>query len=245
MILTEEELHRAAQVHYSFLPQHYSNGVVDIAVKTRPLNALGGDYCSIYPIEKDCVLVCMCDAVGHNVASALFASRINTFVLTHALQKHCPCHMIESLNEHLCQRMSTTGMFTTFFSVFINTQKKDFFYAGAGHPAALHYHNQTGQCEPLESVTTMLGISHPLLLGCTVAHKSFHIGDKIVLYTDGLIESRDATGAEFGQDRLVRFTQHQYQLESAKFNDLLFKTLRCDHGSEIKDDILLLTITMI
>lgn len=240
-----DEIHRAAQVHYSFLPEHYANSALDIAVKARPLNILGGDYCSVYPLDDDCVLVCMCDAVGHGIASALFASRINTFVLSQALHKRCPCHMIESLNEHLCQRMSSMGMYTSFFSIFVDTRKQELIFAGAGHPAALYYHSQNGMCEPLESVTTMLGISHPLLLSCSVTYKKLQVGDKVVLYTDGLIESRDNEGREFGMDGLMTFIKTHHPLNSSAFNKKLFEITKCDSGLKVRDDILLLTMTII
>ncbi len=244
MVLNPDEIHRAAKVHYSFLPDHYANGALDIAVKARPLNVLGGDYCSIFPLDDDCVLVCMCDAVGHGVASALFASRINTFVLSHALHKRCPCHMIEALNEHLCQRISSMGMFTSFFSIFVDTRKQELVFAGAGHPAALYYHNQNGTCEPLESVTTLLGITHPLPLSCSAAYRKTLSGDRVVLYTDGLIESKDENGKEFGIDGLMTFLDTHHPLSGSAFNDKLFEITKCDSGLEIRDDILLLTMTM-
>ena len=242
--MSQDELDLAAKVHYSFLPSHYSNGTVEMAVRMRPLNTLGGDYCSIYPIDEDCVLVCMCDAVGHSLASALFASRINTFVLSQALQKRCPCHMIEALNEHLCQRLASAGMFTSFFSVFIDTNKRELIFAGAGHPAALYFHSQNGLCEPLESVTTILGITHPLPLSCTVARKAIQTGDKLIMYTDGLIESRVGDGTLFGWNGLVEFTETHHALDSHAFNDQLFKVTNCERSIEIRDDILLLTITI-
>ena len=242
--MSKDELDLAAKVHYSFLPSHYSNEAVEMAVNVHPLNTLGGDYCSIFPIDEDCVLVCMCDAVGHSLASALFASRINAFVLSQALQRRCPCHMIEALNEHLCQRLASAGMFTSFFSVFIDFNKRELIFAGAGHPAALYFHSQIGRCEPLESVTTILGITHPLPLSCTVARKPIQTGDKLIMYTDGLIESIVDDGTQFGWNGLVEFTETHHSLDSNTFNDRLFEVTKCERSAEIRDDILLLTITI-
>ena len=55
-------------------------------------------------------MACICDAVGHGIASALYAARINTFVLTRVLQGHEPCELISSLNDFLCSRLSESGM---------------------------------------------------------------------------------------------------------------------------------------
>ncbi|MFQ5587021.1 MAG: PP2C family protein-serine/threonine phosphatase, partial [Thermodesulfobacteriota bacterium] len=119
----DEDIALAAKVHYSFLPDSYGNEFMDIAVKALPYDRIGGDYCSILPVSDDKLIVCMCDTVGHGIASALFAARVNTFVLTHALQQHDPCTLIHSLNEFLCQRLSSTGRYTTFFAIFFDLKK--------------------------------------------------------------------------------------------------------------------------
>jgi serine phosphatase RsbU (regulator of sigma subunit) len=75
--LPETELEKAAAVHYSFLPESFSNDFLDIAVYSRPFSKIGGDYYSIFPIDARRLILCMCDATGHDVASALFAARIN------------------------------------------------------------------------------------------------------------------------------------------------------------------------
>ena len=152
--------------------------------------------------------------------------------------------MIESLNEHLCQRMSNVGMYTSFFSIFVDTRKQELSFAGAGHPAALFYHSRDGVCEPLESVTTLLGISHPLPLSCSARYRKIHSGDKVVLYTDGLIESRDENGKEFGMDGLMAFIKTHHPLNGSEFNDKLFELSKCDSGLQVRDDVLLLTMTM-
>lgn len=135
-------------------------------------------------------------------------------------------------------------MFTSFFSIFVDTRKQELIFAGAGHPAALYYESQNGVCEPLESVTTLLGITHPLLLSCSATYRNFQGADKVVLYTDGLIESRDDNGKEFGMDGLMTFIKTHHPLNSSAFNNKLFEVMKCDSGLKIKDDILLLTITM-
>jgi sigma-B regulation protein RsbU (phosphoserine phosphatase) len=243
-VVHPQELRREAQVHYSFLPDGFATERLDIAVKARPLNTLGGDYCSIYPLDENCVILCLCDAVGHGIASALFASRINTYVLSHALQKRCPCHLIESLNEHLCQRMASTGMFTSFFSIFLDTRSRRLAYAGAGHPPVIRYRRDRGRCDVLESVTTLLGIYHPLPLRCAVAQAGFRPGDRLVLYTDGLIESRDDAGNEFGLAGLQAFTEAHPELSSRAFSRRLFAAAHCEGGYEIRDDVLLMTVSL-
>jgi sigma-B regulation protein RsbU (phosphoserine phosphatase) len=83
-----DEMKLAARVHYSFLPEHYEDDWLDVTTRLTPKSELGGDYCSVIPLGGQRFAVCICDAVGHGVAAALYAARINTFVLSNILQGH-------------------------------------------------------------------------------------------------------------------------------------------------------------
>ena len=109
-----KDLELAARVHYSFLPDYYSNEFIEIAVQAQPVGKIGGDYCSILPLNERRLVVGMCDVTGHNIASALFAARINTFVITQALRYQSPCQLINLLNEFLCKRLAGGFILTTF-----------------------------------------------------------------------------------------------------------------------------------
>ncbi len=231
----------AAKVHYSFLPRTYSDAYLDIAVKVRPLGLLGGDYCGIFPFG-DNLIICMCDVVGHGVASAMFAARVNGFVLSHA-ERDDPCRLVNSLNEFVCRHLSGTGLFTTFFTIFFDYQRSEMQYAGAGHPPVLHYMSRRGESEFLPSSTTLLGIEHPLPTPCDIDRRPLEHGDKLLLYTDGLMESRTSSGELFGQQGMESFVNTQHGLDSAAFNERLFDTANC-YNCQIRDDILIMTISL-
>ena len=89
--MTQDKIEFAANVHYGFLPDRFSNDMLDVAVKARPWKGIGGDYCSVFPVDDSHLVLCFCDAVGHGLASALFAARINTFILSHM---RCLVHLV-------------------------------------------------------------------------------------------------------------------------------------------------------
>lgn len=238
------EMDIAAKVHYSFLPAGYENDFLDVAVQARPHNRIGGDYCSILPLDEKNLIVCMCDAVGHGIASALYAARVNSFVLTHFLRHGDPCNLIYALNEFLCRHLSDTGIYTTFCSIFINYETREMEIAGAAHPPVLYYNKEVGDSEMLSSETTLLGLHHPLPLACSSNRRTLHSGDKVVLYTDGLIETGWEKRMSSGIEHLKEFTRSNYHLSSTKFNDvLLAETIKRSDG-QLNDDILVLTVTI-
>lgn len=234
----------AVKVHYSFLPEGYENDFLDVAVRARPHNRIGGDYCSILPLDDKNLIVCMCDAVGHGIASALYAARINSFVLTHFLRHGDPCNLIYALNEFLCQHLSDTGIYTTFCSIFINYKTGEMEIAGAAHPPVLYYNKELGDTEMFSSETTLLGINHPLPLACSSKRRTLHSGDKVILYTDGLIEVNRAEGVLSGVNRLKEFIGRNHHLSSAKFNDALLSEIIRGKDDKFGDDVLVLTITV-
>lgn len=238
----DDDLTLAAKVHYSFQPPTYRNDHVDVAAKIRPLNQIGGDYYAIFPLNG-ALVACMCDVVGHGVASALFAARVSAFVMSRAAGLEDPCRLVESLNEFLCRHLTGTGLFTTFFAVLFDFGKREMTYAGAGHPPMLMYDRQADSCEFLESSTTILGMEHPLPIPCFTQRRALHGGDKLLLYTDGLMEASRPGGGHFGKQGLKDFTQAHHALDSTAFNERLFEDANC-YDCRIKDDILILTMSV-
>lgn len=79
--MDEAELERARRVHYAFLPERYEDETLEVAVRAVPHGGIGGDYCGIEPLTEGRIALTVSDATGHDIASALFAARINTYVV--------------------------------------------------------------------------------------------------------------------------------------------------------------------
>jgi serine phosphatase RsbU (regulator of sigma subunit) len=241
--VVDEDIELAAKVHYSFLPDSYENAFLEIAVNAIPFDRIGGDYCSVLPVSDDKLVICMCDTVGHGTASALFASRVNTYTLTHALRQHEPCKLINSLNEFLCRRLADTGMYTTFSTILFDRKNRTMEGAGAAHPPVLHYRHESGEAELLPSSTTFLGMQSPLLKECVAYQRKLSPGDRVIVYTDGLTEARGVDGQFFGTEGLIRFAERNSSLVSTDFNAALCAEI-FGGDSQVTDDVLVMTITI-
>ncbi|MDZ7750363.1 MAG: PP2C family protein-serine/threonine phosphatase [Gammaproteobacteria bacterium] len=243
-MIGEDERRRAARIHYSFLPEDYSDGDLHIAVNCVPWGDIGGDYGSILPLCDGRVVVCLCDAVGHDVGSALYAARINTFVLAHAPRAGHPCELVDELNAFLCRSLAGIGIYASFFVAFLDVRHGTLDYAGAGHPPAIHYRRASGNTETLASESTLLGVSHPAPLACSAARRSLDPGDKLFFYTDGIIEHRDGQGRAFGMERLEQFVIRHNTLPSPDFNRRLMETLTRFGPGPPRDDMLMMTASL-
>ena len=243
--MTQDEIEFAAKVHYGFLPERFSNDMLDVVVEARPWKGIGGDYCSVFPVGDNHLVLCICDAVGHGLASALFAARINTFVLSHMMHSRCPCELIEAMNQFFCQRLVGSGMYASFFSMVLDREKCEFSYAGAGHAQPVYYRRETGDIEFLQSATTILGVQHPLPIQCKVNRHPVAAGDRILLYTDGLVEVRNPGKQPYGTKRLAHFMQTHGRLDSPALSAALWMETEEFCAGRYVDDVLTMTVTLI
>ena len=67
------------------------------------------------------------------------------------------------------------------------------------------------------------------------------VGDVVVLYTDGLIEARNAQGAEFGVDRVVEIVARVVDQPTADIRDHLVDTVRRWAATQ-EDDVTVLVV---
>jgi sigma-B regulation protein RsbU (phosphoserine phosphatase) len=239
-----EDLKLAAMVHYSFLPEDYEDERIIVASTLRPLYTIGGDFCSIIPLDEDHLLVCTCDAVGHGVSAALFAARINTYVLTHAYIETPPCELVSGLNAHLCKRLEGSGMYSSFYAVLIDFKEETITFAGAAHPPVLHLCPETNKCLKWPSSVTYLGIDDPMLLNCNSESIKMISGQRFLLYSDGLIEAENADQEQFGVEGLSSLLDKNKSLAGQELNNVILSNTESFTENGFSDDVLLISITL-
>lgn len=239
-----EDLSLAAQVHYSFLPEDLDDARLNIAVTMRPLHTLGGDYCSILQLDDDKILVCMCDAVGHDISSALFAARINTYVLTHARNDLIPCDLVAGLNAYLCKRLAGTGMYASFYALLLDFSSAKMALSGAAHPPVLQLEKGQDRCLEWSSTSTFLGIADPMPVMCGSDDVQLNSGDRFLLYSDGLIEAENARARAFGMDGLASAFIKYGDLAGQDLNRSIIREAELFADDGFGDDVLLISISI-
>src|SRR5271169_2945837 len=123
-------------------------------------------------------------------------------------------------------------------------EKQSMSYAGAGHPPLLLWRNSTGSASEVLQNGLPLGLFPEA--SYSVAEVLMEPGDKVLLYTDGILETRSPSEQEFGVDLFKGFLESNHSLIADTFADLLLEELSDwsehprGHGQE--DDITLLVI---
>jgi serine phosphatase RsbU (regulator of sigma subunit) len=125
-----------------------------------------------------------------------------------------PAQVLTGLNNSLCGKFEEH--FVTAVYLFVDAEKQIFRYAGAGHPPLLFGSVDgagPGTFHEIESNGLLLGISEEAAY-CAV-ERPFRPGDRCILYTDGVLEAKNAAQEEYGLSRLARFLETQSNVAAA------------------------------
>ena len=240
----EADLRIAERVHRSMIPANERRGNLEIVCDFQPMIGVGGDYASVHFQNDQRVVVGICDVAGHGVASALLASRVNSFVLHHAPRVCHPCELVDSLNEFVFRTFRDAGLYLTHFSLYIDLGKQTIVGAGCGHPPVFHYVKEEDVIRRMESENTAIGLLENLSRPCSMLQVPFKPGDRLVLYTDGLTESTNPDEYQLGVDGLEKYFKESAHLPLKECVDAIIRRVRgFREDVPANDDQLLLAIS--
>jgi len=236
------DLKKAADFQKSLLPMELPRvGSMSFAAAYEPSSQLGGDIYDIFEIAGDWIAICIADASGHGVAAAMLSAMFKMTLHKYAIEIVDPSQVLELLNRDFCNVLQMGDFFTAFYAVY-NYKSGKIIYCNAAHPKALLYHYDTKNCTALDTEGFLLGVSD---IGITYEKKEQLLQGKfrLFLFTDGLNESVNADGEQYGDERL----QKTLILHSDKSPQAFMKMIRNDitaftGTSNFNDDITLVVI---
>lgn len=158
-----------------------------------PLDHLGGDYYDTALPDPDHLGVLIADASGHSIAAMMVAILSRTAFTQAAQWTTSPGEVLGAMNRRL-MALADDRFVTAFYGV-LNRRTREFTYAVAGHPPPLRVSARTGEVKPLTGQGFLLGIMPDEVYRERVVQ--LDPGDKLLLYTDGLIEARNEIGETF------------------------------------------------
>ena len=154
-----------------------------------PADGIGGDIYTIMTLPDDSVAVMIADVSGHGVTAALISAMVKTFFESQVRFGQGPLAWAQSMNRDMA-RSTLSEQFATAFLARIDIAKDRMQYVVAGHTAPLLIKGGAGGGQLPVTVLSgqgfMLGIEEDLSF--TEQTCSFAKGDRLILYTDGLVE---------------------------------------------------------
>jgi len=248
----DEDMQAAAGIQQSLLPRNLPKVAnLDIAWKFMPSEKIGGDIFNVLRLDEDHLGFYMIDVSGHGVPPALV-----TFSISQTLQPHMgytikkrpgyspdyevvpPGEVLKALDaEYPWERFER---FLTIIYLVVNIRKGLLKYSNAAHPPPILLHGD-GTFELLEKGGTIIGLDG--ILPFEEEEKAFSPGDKILLYTDGVLEFTNDQGDIFGEERLHALLKGLHRLPiGAILDEIVLAIENFVQGAKLLDDVSLLGI---
>jgi hypothetical protein len=197
-------LSRAASMQWSLLPPLLLEAPgVRLAAALQPAYEVGGDSFD-YAVNGWVLDVALMDAMGHGMGSALIAA-LTMGTYRHERRNGGTLPEIHAgLDEAVAERHQGDG-FSTGQLARLDLQTGRLAWTNAGHPQPFLIRNGhlVGELTCRPTRPWGLGPHGPTPGPVPVATEMLQAGDRVLFYTDGVVEARDAADTEFGVDRLT------------------------------------------
>jgi sigma-B regulation protein RsbU (phosphoserine phosphatase) len=226
-----QELEIAKRIQLSILPTGFPPSAhFTVAARYAPMTAVAGDFYEFLPTVGPRAGLFVADVSGHGVPAALIASMVK--IATNSQLQHAasPERLMAGVNEALCG--STQGQFVTAAYVYLDAERGELCYAGAGHPPMLLL--RQGQVSAIEENGLLMGVFSSAAYNST--KRALAQGDRLLLYTDGVIEAANGGEEEFGQERLGRLLASSASMTVEVVADLILSTVQ-DWAPAQMDDL--------
>ncbi|MCM8760713.1 MAG: serine/threonine-protein phosphatase [Candidatus Omnitrophica bacterium] len=239
-----EELALARDIQTTLIPRPTSTPRADIAVNYIPLSMVGGDYATFHHLkEGEGLFFLIGDITGHGVPAALLVNRVYGEVESLIARDPDPGKLMRQLNSFVQEHFKQTHMYFTVCAGLVDFAARTLFYSNYGHPPQILHQHKDNTIRLLESHTSFLGLDTEVgdsnvFEGST----KFDSNDRIVLFTDGLIETRNSSGALYGMESLEAFVRTHSNDSPQVFNANLLKEINAFRSGPLSDDMLLVTI---
>ena len=237
-IALENELRTARDIQLSILPRTMPD-VPGLHFHARydPASSVAGDLYDFLRVDPARVGVLVADVAGHGVPAALVASMVKIAVTSQMRLASDPARMLAELDRTL--RREVRRAFVTATYLWLDIDQRVATVTNAGHPPPL-----------LFRAGTFLELGAPCVLLGRFADARFRAattelqpGDRILAYTDGLVEARNARGEQFGEERIQDLVRRSTARDAASVTDDLVNAVRrwrVDDGDA--DDLTLVVI---
>jgi len=198
---TAQELEIAKQVQMRLFPQRQSAiAGLDYAGVCVQARSVGGDYYDFLDLGQGRVAFVLADIAGKGIAAALLMANLQANMrsqIVSAIDK--PDHFLASVNRLLFENTALSSYATLFFASYDNTTCR-VLYANCGHLPGLILRADSS-IERLDPTSTVIGLFEEW--SCSIQESCLGPGDTLALYTDGVTETPNSAGEEFGDERLL------------------------------------------
>lgn len=241
----EKNLRLAQRIQLNILPNEHTypkRKELTFSSTYKSLDTVGGDFFDVLRVGRNSYGFLIADVSGHGVAAAMVTTMAKVSFNTHANYGSSPGEICAQVNADIISLLGEErSHYLTAYLGILNLETGVFSYTNAGHHPALLIH-------PYQREITQLGNPNPFIgYFDDVSYQSEQVelkpGQRILLYTDGLVEAMNKHDELYDHPRLLRYADKNRHKSLKEFVDGLMEDVRqfCQ-GREPSDDQAVLMI---
>jgi len=235
---TAQELEIAKQVQARLFPQTLPElktlEYAGICVQAREV---GGDYYDFLNLGQERLGIVIGDTSGKGIGAALLMANLQANLRSQsAIALDQPERFLRSVNQLFYQNTTDSAYATLFFAEYEDKTRR-LRYANCGHYSPLLLRSDN-TLERLDSTCTVLGLFQQW--DCLIAERQLFAGDILALYTDGITDSFNQAGEDFGEHKLTEALRRHRELSPQLMLGAIVEEVRQFSPHEQHDDITLI-----
>lgn len=243
---TQTELNMATRIQIDALPpvapEFPDHPNVNLRASMNTAKEVGGDFFDYFAIDGDRICFLIADVSGKGTPAALFMMTSKTMIKDYGLIQGSTSEIFTSVNARLCEN-NEAGMFATAWIGILDTRTMTLQYTNAGH----NYPMLQRRGQPCEEIKK----KHGLFLGGMefTRYKQDEIqlepGDRLLLFTDGVVEAHDKAKNLYGNERLQKVLDNTRDLPGEQVLERILDDVN-DHATGVPqfDDITMVILTI-
>lgn len=242
-----EDLYQASQIQKNLFPDHHLEFYdYDIYGVCIPDSEVGGDYFDYLQIEKkedeeERLGIVISDAASKGLPAAIQALFISGAFRMGWSYSTRISDLFSRLNKLVYKTFPYERFVTFFYCELTLALNRLVLYANAGHCAPIHYRVESNRIAKLNPTGGLLGILENQKF--KVENIRMHVGDILVLYTDGITEAMDVDHKLYGEERLIELILKTKDLSARDISlSILEDVNRFSAKSDVNDDKTIIVI---
>ncbi len=237
------ELDIARAVQQRLLPQHVPTMPgTSIAATSIPALEVGGDYYDFLQLDEDRLAFIIADVAGKGTSAAFYMAEMQGIFQSVSRISSSPTEFLIHANHALAPSLEKQTFISVVYGV-LDTRAEQVTLARAGHcpPALINLHGET---RLVRSRGLGLGLDRSDRFGKLLCEERIPLrpGDVLALYTDGLVETRDPSGEEYGYDRLTDMLRRHRHEDVDDLHRTIVQDLKSFSSDGLYDDDMTLVL---
>jgi sigma-B regulation protein RsbU (phosphoserine phosphatase) len=233
------ELDEAREIQRGLMPRRMPNlNGFSLASAWQPAHDVSGDYLAAIKFNESHAALCVADVAGKGLPAALLMSNMQAALKSLASETISPSELCEKLNRLMCSNTPLRKFVSCFYGD-LDVSNRTMTFTNAGHnPPFLMRRN--GEYIRLDDGGCVIGAFPESRF--TQRQIKFDECDKLVLFTDGVTEARNASGEEFGEERLHACLRSYRGCNAAELRTIILEEVKEFCADNFDDDAALMVV---